>query len=182
MFRGGFFDSSLFLFTPWICRLGCFLLLLSRPRIRLRVIIPCLLEGERIRFWLSLEQIGYLQLLRCFILENGFSLFNGCCYWLRSFLSLGWLSNFSGLLNFLRAGNLSIGGLQEWARLWLLNWLRLLNWFGLCHRNRLCGRISLFPWIRSSRRCCYIGLYGVCSIRSDRRGLHLLSRLILFQP
>jgi hypothetical protein len=122
-----------------------------------------------------------LQLLWCFVFENGFLLFNRG-NWLRRFLFFGWLSNFSGLLNFLRAGNLSIGGLLEWARLWLLNWLRLLNWFGLDQRSRLCGRISLLPGIRSSCRCSYNRLYGARSISSDYWGLHLLSGLILLHP
>jgi hypothetical protein len=122
-----------------------------------------------------------LQLLWGFILENGFLLFNRG-YWLRSLLFLGCLSNLRGLFYFLRAGNLSIGRLLEWARLRLLNWLWLLNWFGLYKRSRLCGRISLLPWIRSSWRCSYTRLYGARSISSDHRGLHLLSRLILLHP
>jgi len=173
------FLDNLFLFPPLIC-LGCFLLLLS-PRVRLRIIRGTLLEWEWILLGLSLEQVGYLQLLRGFVLENGFLLFNRC-YWLWSLLFLRCLSNFGGLFNFFRAGNLSIGGLLEWARFRQLNWLCLLNWFGLCKRSRLSGRISLLPWICRSWRCSYTRLYGARSISSGNRWLHLFSGLILFNP
>ena len=127
-------------------------------------------------FRLCLENIRNLQLFRTFILKDRFFLLNWS-WWFHFFLLLGF-NHLRWLLYFLRACNLSISRLLEWAWLWLLDGLLLLNWCWLSGSLRLTPRIRLV----CCRRRCHPRLDTTYSTSCYYWGLLLFNRFVLFDP